>query len=367
MAYEKRSLRPFDTFDRVQRVFAQKVRLQCPPIPDGFQPQMGGQGVALIGVKNGSITAPGGTLVLDREEYIGAAIGLYFGVHEDDWREVAAAAQDDVRAVFGPGANPPVVLLITAYNSRLRQLAQLYEEKWDTWLYSDSWRHLLVKSGTKDRPRPFKMPADGCTITIQFVLSQDLPTAQRITGRPWRKGSWLSKHEVRVAAARGSGLAPRYLTDELRERFGLGSHTSLYVSLIDGSTGLSRVSDLSDAVTVYIDERLLKAAIEQNAKGAHVRPQGEHLVSRWVMDVYRALIHGYTLDETLSDFDLEDEECRRSFLYSMLTHLDDAGLVTKAEALLILRETPQRFVSLYEHVLSIKHADSRLLGLESPG
>jgi len=364
VAYETRKLRPFDDFDRVQRIFAQKLRVQSPPIPEGFQPPLGGTGLELIGVTSGSIAAPGGTLILDRDQYMNAAIGLYFGTHDDDWRQICREFQEDLKQVFGFLRNPPVNLLIVAYNSRLRQRAVLYNQPYTSWLYSDSWRFSLVESGNGNRPRPLNMPGDGCRLSIQFILSEDLPETERLADRPWRKGAWLSHHEIRIAAARGSGLAPTPLTDELRDKFGLGSKTTLYVALTSGSSGLSRVSDLSEVLTVYIDAQLLNAASEETKVGKSMRPRGEHLLTRWVLDVYRALIFAYSTDETLAEFDLSDTECRHSFLFSLLQKVAEAGLVPEEEALLMIRDHPQRLVALVEHLLAIRDSDASLLGLE---
>jgi hypothetical protein len=364
MAYEKRSLRPFDAFDQVQKVFSRLLRIQSPPIPDGFQTPLGSMGEVPLGVAAGAIAASGGTLLLDRDEYMSAAIGLYFGVTDDDWREVTTSARQDLENVFGRTSTPPVELLVTAYNTRLKILAELLRKPMDEWLYSE-WRHVLVKGGQAERPRPLKMPEDGCIIAVQFVLAADLPTDQRVSGRPWRKGSWLSRNEIRVSASKGSGLAPRPLTDNLRVSLGLGSETTMYVALSDGAEGLLRASDLSDHVSVFIDEDLLRAAMSQNERGQHLAPQGADLATRWAMDVFRTLIYAYATDQEIESFDLEDDEFRGSFLYSMLLQLRDAGLVSMEEGLLILRRETPRFVSLFEHVLRIRSTDRNLLGMRT--
>jgi hypothetical protein len=366
MAYERRRLRPFDTMDETQRVLSQKLRVQSPPIPDGFQPNFGALGVTLVGVASGSIAAPGGTLVLDRQEYLSRPIGLYFGVHDDDWNEIGRAVRDDLDKIFGKNSNPPVSLVVTLSNSRLRIVEEVLNVPYRDWM-NQSWRYRVAPAYTgKRRPRPLRMPDDGCTVTVQFMLHSDLPEKDRMSDRPWRKGSWLTRHEIRVSSARGSGLSPRPLTEEQRVRFGIGALTSSYVDLrAYPSSGICMAADLSDFLTVYIDKGLLLDAAELNARGDHRRPGGGPLLSRWVLDTYRALVHAWSHDDQLEHFDPALPEHQQTFLYSVLNQIEDAGLAGVEEALQILRDAPMRFIGLIEHVLATASSDRRLLELRS--
>jgi len=363
MAYEKRGLRPFDALDRTQAKLRQMVRVQSPPIPDGFQPPLGLLGVTLVGVSKGSIAAHGGTLLLDRDEYMSAPVGLYFGVNDDDWLDLTNTVGYELDEVFGSRSTAPVNVVVTVANARLKQVHQVINLSFNDWV-NESWRHRLAKGGdNKNRPRPLRMPDDGCTIWVQFLLNSDLPRSQRVLGRPWRKGSWLARAEVRVSAGRGTGLAPRPLNSETRARFGLGKYTSTFVEMRGDLSGLCMTTDLSQFLTVYIDDELLHGAAEMNDRGDHVRGAGAALIGRWVMDTYRALIYGYSRDDQLDDFDPAIDEHKQTYLYSLLSQIEDANLVGIDEALLILRDNPTQFAGLIEHVLAMKASDQSLLEL----
>jgi hypothetical protein len=210
------------------------------------------------------------------------------------------------------------------------------------------------------------MPGDGCTLTVAFLLHDDVPKSRRVSGRPWRKGSWLARLEVAISAARDGGLAPRPLTEEIRNRFGLPSYTSSYVHVHGGTSGVHLVADLSEVLTVYIDEELLLAAAELDARNAHVHPGGGPLLNRWVLDTYRSLIMAYCKDDSLDEFDPEDDAHKRTFLYSMLQRVEDHCVIPVAEGLLVLKEDPYRFVALMEHVLGVRETDRELLQLRGP-
>jgi hypothetical protein len=124
-------------------------------------------------------------------------------------------------------------------------------------------------------------------------------------------------------------------------------------------------ADLSDFLTVYIDKGLLLDAAELNARGDHRRPGGGPLLSRWVLDTYRALVHAWSHDDQLEHFDPALPEHQQTFLYSVLNQIEDAGLAGVEEALQILRDAPMRFIGLIEHVLATASSDRRLLELRS--
>ena len=371
MSYERRGLRPFDGLDRTQTLLNHLVRVQSPPIPDGFQPPLGNQGLTPLGLRagTGAIAAAGGTLVLDPIQFTTDAIGLYFGVNDDDWREFINVLDDDLRSLFGVSRHAPVSILVTATNTRLNQVVRLLQIPYAQFAMEDDWRRVIVEAGDTDRrPRPFRMPMDGCTIRLQLVIHEDIPEPDRQPGKPWRKGSWLAKVDIRVKAARGSGLAPRPLTPEARARFGIGDRSSVYVHFPAGCEGLSRASDLSDRVSVFIDEGALAKASTMNANGHLSTPAGDALFMHWVIDTFRALVSGFLRDDELPDFDVDDDESRDTFLYGLLQQVSDSTqdgetAVSIEEALNILRDHPERFIALIEHSLDRLASDEHLLQL----
>lgn len=364
MGYEKRSVRPFETLDRSQKLLNQFVRVQCPPIPDGMSASFGNGALTPIGVNEGAIAAPGGTLVLRKEHYVGEAIGLYFGVNEADWEELVTEMGHEIDAIFGRRGEVPVSVMVTLTNSRLKQVEILSVTPFDEWA-SGGWRHVIAKRVKGEgRPRALRMPADGCALGIRFVLHNDLPVDRRLPARPWRKGSWLAKVEIDISSAKGGGLLPRPMNDSIRSRFGLAAHTSLYVDFRGSTSGLHAATDLADVITVYIDEELLMGALEENAKGEPLRAAGGPLVNRWVLDTYRTLIEMLSRDDRLDEFDPDDPAHQRTFLYSMLSNVEGECGIAMDEALLILKDQPNRFAALYEHVLHLKQHDQRLLGLK---
>ncbi len=366
MSYEKRGLRPFDVLDKTQTLLNQLVKLQSPPIPDGFLPPMGSQGLEPLGIDSnaGSIAGANGTLTLDQEQFRTNAVGLYFGVNDEDWRHLIDTLDDELSDIFGRSSLAPVSIVVTATNTRLKQQVLLLRETYGQFVQSDSWRRLLVPAGdTADRARPFRMPQDGCIVTVQFVLHEDLPVSERQPGRPWRKGSWLAKIRIKVSAARGSGLAPRFLTEQLRRRLGVGDRSSSYVDLRADTSGLHLVTDLSEVMSVFIDEEALKKATELKPNGEFATPAGEALVLRWVMDTYRALVHAFRFDDRLDEFDPDVDEHRHTYLYGLLQQVSEYGDVTIDEALNILKDQPNRFVALIENSLDLNGADGEILRL----
>jgi hypothetical protein len=363
MSYEKRAVRPFDTLDRTQRLLNRMMRVQCPPIPDGYQTPLGNAGLELLGVKDGSIAASGGTLVLNPEQYVGDAIGLYFSTHDDDWQTLTKEAGKELDQIFGRRDAAPVSVIVTLNNTRLKQIEILSSMTFSEWASGD-WKHLVTKRVSGDlRPRPLRMPGDGCVLGIRFMLHSDLPVEHRVGGRPWRKGNWLARVDINISSASGGGLLPRPMNDAIRARFQLGEQTTLFVEFRGDRSGLHAVTDLSDVLSVYVDEDLLMAALETDARNAHVRPAGQSLVNRWVLDTYRTLIEMYSRDDQLDDFDPTSDVYRRTFLYSMLLKVEDHCHVPIEEALLILKDQPNRFAALFEHVLNAKQSDQFLLGL----
>lgn len=367
MAYEKRGLRPFNTLERTQKELNRLLRLQSPRIPDGQQANLGNLGLEPVGVANGSITDPNGTLQLDRNRYLQDSLGLYFGTHDDHWMDLTQVAATEAEEVFGRGSRPPIKVVVTASNPRLKQVHVLREWDFDDWRYAgdQGWRCDLVKRGSgEQRPRPFRMPADGCVVTALFLLGKDLPIAERAPGRPWRKGSWLARADFRVTASIGNGLAPHPMNSEIRERFGLASHSTFFVDFRSEASGVCMATDLSRVMTVFIDEDLLKSAAELDVRNNPRRPAGGPLLNQWVMDTYRALVFHYLRDDQLSEFDPTTDSCRNTFLYSMLKTIKDEHHVTLQEAFLILKDQPFRFLALLEHNLAMKTSNELLLELK---
>lgn len=365
MAYERRGLRPFDVMDRTQKLLGEKLRVQSPRIPDGHLPMEGSQGLEPHGVRGGAIAAPGGTLLLDADEYTTNTIGLYFGLNDGDWQEVTRTVGEEIDAIFGKRSDAPINLLVTVTNIRLRMSHVVMDIPLADWMNSDSWRFDLVAAGaTPTRPRPLKMPQDGCLVTVQFVLGADLPERLRIQGRPWRKGSWLAKWAVKVAANRGSGLAPRPLNAEVRRMHGLGNHCTSFIDLRGERSGICMAADLGEVVTVYIDEELLRAASAQKANGEPTRPASNPLLGRIVMDTYRAIVFAVSADEELNSFDVDDDDHKRTFTYHLLGRVSEYARIPDAEALNVLRDQPNKFIALLEGSLDLLSLDMNLLELK---
>lgn len=366
MAYEKRGLRPFDTLDETQKLLNHLLKVQSPPIPDGYLPPLGNQGLDPLGVdaRSGAIGGANGTLSLTPEQFTTNAYGLYFGVNEDDWRDLLNTLDRELREIYGTRARLPAAILVTATNTRLRQVVELLNEDYTTFSQSDSPRRIIVAAGdSAARHRPFRMPQDGCTITIQVILPDDLPPSERAPGRPWRKGSWLARVTVKVRASQGSGLAPRYLTPKIRERHEIGDLCSSFVDLRVDPSGISMVTDLSDVLSVYIDEEALKKATELKGNNEFATPAGEAMLLRWVMDTYRALVLAFRMDDRLDEFDPDSDDCRHTYLYSLLQQVADSSGISIDEALNVLTAQPHRFVALIENSLELLSTDNRLLQL----
>ena len=367
MPYESRGLRPFNTMDATQSLLNAMVRIQSPRIPDGFNPPLGNVALVPHGVDSGSIAAPGGTLVLSPEEYLHNTFGLYFGVHEDDWLQITKAAVDDIERIFRKVSDAPVNVLVTVQNPRLKLLEVVMNIPIMKWLeHPEAWRWDLVGAGsTNSRPRPLRMPYDGCLFSIQFVLASDLTESLRVAERPWRKGSWLARVQIRVAAAKGIGLSPRPLTQEVRERHGLGDHCTSFLEFHGEISGFCFVRDLSESLTIYIDEQLLTEAAQHDNKGVPIRAASTSLVNRWAMDTFRSLIHLVSRDDQLNDFDVDNPDHQYTFTYQLLIRVHESADISISESLNILRDNPDKFISLVEGSIAMKYSDSKLIGLRS--
>jgi len=352
--------------DGTQSELNKLLRVQSPRIPDGHNPPEGNLALVPHGVKDGSIVSPGKTLLLDSDQYTTNTIGLYFGTNESDWQRITSLAGKEIDAIFGRRQDAPVNLLVTVTNTRLRIHEVLIDVPFDTWVGNESsWKFDLVAAGnTPDRPRSLRMPQDGCTLTIQFVLRSDLPEKLRVRERPWRKGSWLAKWEVKISAAKGSGLAPRPLTKEVRDLHGLGNSCTTFIDFRGEQSGICLKSDLTEILAVYIDEELLNSASALDRKGGFLKPAGGAVLNRIVMDTNRALVLAISHDDELDSFDLDSDDHKRTFTYHLLGKVSSYADISEAEALLILKDQPHKFLAILEGSIDLLGSDKSLLELK---
>ena len=351
MAKETRPLRPFDVMDRTQQLMIDLVRVQSPPIPENHYPPEGSQGLKPLGVTGGSIAAPRGSLNLDDAGYLTNAIGLYFGLNESQWEGFVGIAREEIQELTGNAANPPVSLVVTAHNSRLKQRTILVDLPFKEFANSAAqWRHLIVKATQLDeRPRPFRMPKDGAVLLIQFLLTDDINSDARTSGKPWRKGSWLARVKIPVKAKIGRGLSPRPMNEEVRKRFGLGDDSVVYAHFLNGAEGICQAEDLNDIVSFYVDEELLIQATRVKPNGDPVNKFGPALEFQWAMSLYRALVAAIKNDPEFESFDLDEEGSNQTFLTSLIEDVSSSHKgISPEEALNILRSNSERFVSLIE-------------------
>lgn len=349
MSSETRVLRPFDALEKTEALMSQMLRVQAPPIPSNFHPEEGNQGLAPLGVSRGSIAANRGTLNLDEVGFLNDAIGLYFGLNDADWDDFIGTAREEINGLLGPGHDPPVSLLVTIYNTRLRKREVLHNVSFrDLEASADKWRKLIVKATARgDRPRLLRMPKDGVMLRVQFVLSRDLDQPERRLGSPWRKGSWLARASVKISAKAGRGLQPTPMTPEIRSRYGLGEKTVVYPHFFDGAAGICEVEDLSDVATFYVDEELLNEFTGHKPDGSLVNPAGLAVQFQWAMTFYRAFFAAVGRDPGLESFDPLDAD-RHTFLAGVVADVAKEINVSPEEALNILKERPEQFLAVVE-------------------
>jgi len=364
MAVERRRLRPYLTMESTQELLNDLLRLQSPPIPDGYQVPLGNQGLQPLGVNGGSIAAAQGTLLLSESEYRNRPIGLYFGLTDDDWSLFNTAVLNDLHTIFGRDAATDVGIVYTVTNARLRQLVTVSTESIAEWRSSDQrWTRNLIAEGTETRPRPLRMPRDGCRLSVRFVLLRNLDRDANHPLRPWRKGSWLASADIKIVATRGSGLLPKPLTEEAREMFGLGGLCTTYIDYFGNPEGVCHVGDLSTVMSVYVDEHLLHSVARRDQKGGFDKSASAALLTNWAADTYRALVQMIHQDPELEEFDLETERDVYSFTHLLLCRIRDSYNIPVEESLNVLKENPHRFVSLLEGTLGLKDLDGQLLEL----
>jgi len=363
MPSETRYLRPFDAMERTQALMSQTLRVQSPPIPGDFQPPDGSQGLEPLGVIRGSIAQNRGTLNLDEAGFLSDAVGLYLGLNEAEWDDFIGTAREEINGLVGASPDPPVSLLVTVYNQRLRQREILLDMPFrDLEASPSKWRQVIVKSTDRsDRPRLLRMPKDGALLSIQFVLSRDIEKSRRRTGSPWRKGSWLARVTVKIRAKAGRALSPTPMTAEIRSRYSLGTNTVVYPHFFEGADGLCEVEDLSDVVTFYVDEELLKEFTNTRENGSLVNSAGQAVQFQWAMMLYRSFVAAVGRDPGLELFDPVDAD-RHTFLASLVADVAGELGTSPEEALNVLRERPEQFLSVVESEKRGKEYFHELLG-----
>lgn len=364
MAYEKRLVRPFEAMDKTQEMMTRLIRVQSPRIPDGVQPPLGSQGDKPLGSESGSISKSNGTVVLTAEEYQTNSFGLYFGLEEASWNDFLKAIEEDLSSIFD-AVELPVALVATAVNSRLKKIVELLRVPYRTLISSpNTWRWDIVPPGKNElRPIPFQMPVDGCTIEIKFVLDSDLPQRLRAPGRPWRKGTWLARSSIRVSAGRGSGLAPRSLTNEIRRQFNLGESCSSFVEVLNDGEGVCMSVELDGLICVYVDPKILDAAGSVNNQGLPMNQNGALIFDKVASEVFHVLVMLFHGDELIEEFDPIDAECKRTVLFGMLERVAEYRGISEEEAFNTLKDRPAQFMAMHDGSMNLLNVDKALLGL----
>jgi hypothetical protein len=82
------------------------------------------------------------------------------------------------------------------------------------------------------------------------------------------------------------------------------------------------------------------------------------------MDTYRSLIHALSHDDQLTDFDPENTEDRYTFTFLLIEKVANYAAISEAESLNILRELPNKFMSLLEGANNLVMSDRALLNLK---
>jgi hypothetical protein len=112
---------------------------------------------------------------------------------------------------------------------------------------------VLTTQNGQDRARPMRNRHNGFGLVLQFVLNSELPPkplAPYLKGTILAAGNW----EAQSSDAR-SGLQPRPLTREVRQRHFLPNAVWFFVEKVDSYL---ESSSLQEALVIYVDENYLR-------------------------------------------------------------------------------------------------------------
>ena len=326
MSRETRIVRPFILGNRLDRCL------------DGVRVQFGAK-----------CCEPGGNILVDDpDEYMRSVPKLSW--EEDDIRFNAFRAAL-VRRLRNHGIEPDAAaLVVTAYTGYLKITDVLVSRPVSTIdaLARESVFH------HPDRPRALDASTHGATITAYLVLRRDI---ERVTLRPWRKGTWLAAVTFRIRTGATQQLfRPIPMDAETRTTFGLPKNCVQYLNMGDHEP-IQPYED-SSAPEFYVDTDLL-ARLDRAA--------GDTVGSVLQVQLVRDFVAGVVMDVVARDSDsatsLTWTELKGSLFGRIVAMAagKDASVQEREGVAQLVRKNPGRLIALVEGALKLRLSLTRAL------
>ncbi|MCY3559880.1 MAG: hypothetical protein OXH20_01710 [bacterium] len=327
MSSERRTFRPFDVDERLERALEGTV------LRFGDLTCKAGQ----------AVTVDDGTFALGTVSLAWAAADG-FSAFKSDLSAGAESMGIDSRQV---------ALAVTARSSGLKLHELVFEQSFAD--LGDLDPSVVIEGAAGvSRRAVFLAETHGAFVDAYIVLTQDLePSLRRVGMRPSRAGTWLARASFRVrTTAERELFRPHPLDAENRRRLGLGAETLTFVEF-DGDDLLERF-DEGGVLTYWVDEELLGMLDAQRAS-----PQAQYLQRRLVVDLISAIVHalaGSLDDEHGEDRHRSYDELKDSIVGRVVRYVSSAAKTDRDEVLKLCRERPEVAVAMAEDAVGLRGA-----------
>jgi hypothetical protein len=199
-----------------------------------------------------------------------------------------------------------------------------------------------------DRPAPLRAARSGCRVEIAAQLAAFRPM---VVGKPWRKGTWLSRSRFNLSCDLDfSGFSPRPMDSAQKAVLGLGAKATRFVALPDGIDPLT--DDVSaDQIELWVDADLL-AMIAAQDRSRISRAIQRQLFIDVIGTVATAAHRRPGFDAVTWDM-IEHSLIGKFIRYVAGRRKDEARAANGARCqslLLTLQDDPQRFIAYVEDV-----------------
>lgn len=188
-------------------------------------------------------------VVLEAEAYRRVPVSCVFPYESDGLRETLEDVQSELRDRDLDLED--VVLVVNLFSSFLKISDFPYMFPLSELAARGPVLHLCQDG---QRPRALRAARSGCRVEVAVVLAnQKIPTV----GRPWRKGTWLSRVDFGISCdAEFSGFTPRPMDAERKIELRLPANATRYISV---PVGIDPLADESspDLVEMWVDAELL--------------------------------------------------------------------------------------------------------------
>jgi len=327
MSSEKRTFRPFDVDQRLERAL---------------------EGAEL---RFGDLTCePGKSVTVDDGTYAPRTVSLTWA---------AAVGFDAFKSNLTDGAeamgidSQHIALAVTARSRALKLHELVFMRSFAD--LDDLTRSVVLDVGSDGTRRAvFLAETHGAFVDAYVVLTHDLQPSPRRGGmRPRRAGTWLARASFHVRTSAESELFRPYPLDaENRRRLRLGAETLSFVEF--AGEDLLESIDESGGLTYWVDEELLTMLDAQSAS-----PLARYLQRRIAVDLIGAVVHAYA--RVADDGDGPDtrrsyEELEDSIVGRVVRYLANAAKTDRDRVLALCRERPEEAVALAEHAVGLRGA-----------